>query len=131
MSIEWLLTKTQKTQIHGRAAESACQAVELPEGTCSDQPEGSNEQMNSHQEQDHLVRKHPSDYSADNQHSKPYLRCGCGYDNQVPLLLSGKENIGIVRLKCAGCGGELQYNSLTGMTRNRKGILGFLFGRFQ
>ena len=131
MSIEWLLTKTQKTQIHGRAAESACQTVELPEETCSDQPEGSNEQMSSCQEQDHLVQEHPSDYSADNQHSKPYLRCGCGYDNQVPLLLSGTEKSGIVRLKCAGCGGELQYKPLTRIIRTRKGILGFLFGRLR
>jgi len=91
MSIEWLLTKTQKTQIHGRAAESACQAVELSEETCGAQPAESNEQMNGHQEQDHLVREHPSDYNVDNQHSKTHLRCDCGYDNQVHLPLSGKE----------------------------------------
>ena len=126
MSIEWLLTKTQKTQNQGRASESACQAVELPEETCSDQPEGSNAQRNGPQEQEH-----PSDYSADHQHSKPCLRCGCGYDNQVPLPLSGKEKCGIVRFECAGCGGTLQYNHLTRMIRTRKGILGFLFGRFR
>ena len=131
MSIEWLLTKTQKTQIQGKTAESACHAVEPPEGTYSTQPARSNKRMNGHQEQDHRVREHPTDYSVDNQHSKPYLRCGCGYDNQVPLPLSGKEKSGIVRLRCAGCGGELLFNSLTGIIRTRKGILGFLFGRFQ
>ena len=131
MLIEWLLTRAQKTQIQERASERTCQAVELSEETCGAQPTESNEQMNGHHEQDHLVRECSSDYNVDNQHSKTYLRCGCGYDNQVDSPLSGKAKSGIVRFKCASCGRELQYNQPTRITRTRKGILGFLFGRFQ
>jgi hypothetical protein len=130
MSIEWLLTKTQKTQIHERAAESACRAADLPEEPCSMPPEGSNEEMNGPQEQDRRVPEHPTDYSVDNRQSTPHLRCGCGCNNPVPLPVSGKKS-GIVRFECAGCGGTLHYNPQTRIVRTRKGILGFLFGRLR
>lgn len=131
MSIEWLLTKTQKTQIHKRATENARRAADFPEEPCSMPPEGSNEEMNGPQEQDRRVREHPTDYSIDNQQSAPHLRCGCGCDNPVPLPVSGKDTSGIFHFECAGCGSTLQYNPQTRIVRTRKGILGFLFGRLR
>lgn len=126
MSIEWLLTKIQKTEIQGRAAESACLTVDHPEEPYNTQPDGSNEHANGHQEHNHRTREHLTDYSAD---SKPYLRCRCGCGNPVPLPLSEKGKSRIIRFKCAGCGRRLQYNHRTRIIGKRKGILGFLLGR--
>jgi hypothetical protein len=64
-----------------------------------------------------------------------HLRCECGYEGslshgQADSRLSGKEKDGLVRFECPNCGRHQQYNPLTGMIRTRKGILGFLLGRF-
>lgn len=63
------------------------------------------------------------------------LNCPCGRKGivtcgKMDFKLLGKDKKGFIYFECPACNKHLQYDSLTGNTRIRKGILGFLFGRF-
>ena len=63
------------------------------------------------------------------------LKCPCGCEGTVTcgkldFKLLGKDKKGFIYFECPACKEHLQYDPLTGSTKTRKGILGFLFGRF-
>lgn len=63
------------------------------------------------------------------------LACLCGYEGTVTyggmdFKLFGKDRKGFLYFECPECKRHLQYDPITGKIRSRKGILGFLFGRF-
>lgn len=51
------------------------------------------------------------------------------YGNMEFKLL-GKDKEGFIYLECPNCKEHLQYDSMTGSIKTRKGLLGFLFGRY-
>ena len=59
--------------------------------------------------------------------------CGCGGTvtfGKLDFKVLGKDGKGYIYFECPVCKERLQYDPLTGNTKTRKGILGFLFGRF-
>lgn len=63
------------------------------------------------------------------------LECPCGYKGtetfgKMDFKLLGKDRKGFLYFGCPECERHLQYDPITGKIRSRKGILGFLFGRF-
>ena len=63
------------------------------------------------------------------------LVCVCGYEGtvtygQMDFELLGKDKKGFLYFGCPECKHHLQYDPITGKIKTRKGILGFLFGRF-
>jgi hypothetical protein len=63
------------------------------------------------------------------------LRCPCGYEGtvtygQMDFELLGKDRKGFLYFSCPECKCHLQYDPVTGKIKTKKGILGFLFGRF-
>ena len=60
-------------------------------------------------------------------------RCGREGENtfgNVCFRVLGKDRKGFLYFECPDCKEHLQYDPVTGQIRIRKGILGFLFGRF-
>ncbi len=63
------------------------------------------------------------------------LSCPCGWQGTVSYgkmdaKLLGKDRKGFIYFECARCKRHLQYDLVTGKVKTRKGILGFLLGRF-
>jgi hypothetical protein len=70
-----------------------------------------------------------------NGHYVIELHCPCGYEGtvvygQMDFELLGKDRKGFLYFKCPECKRHLQYDPVTGRIRTKKGILGFLLGRF-
>ena len=70
-----------------------------------------------------------------NGHYVINLRCPCKHEGTVTYgrmdyKLLGKDVKGFLYFECPKCRQHLQYDPMSGKTRTRKGILGFLFGRF-
>jgi len=71
----------------------------------------------------------------ENGHFAIDLKCSCGCEGtvtcgKIDFKLLGKDRKGFIYFECTVCKEHLQYNPLTGNTKTRKGVLGFLFGRF-
>jgi hypothetical protein len=64
------------------------------------------------------------------------LKCPCcGTEGEntcgsISFRILGKDRKGFLYFECPGCKEHLQYDPMTGKIRFRKGILGFLFGKF-
>jgi hypothetical protein len=64
------------------------------------------------------------------------LKCPhCGTEGEntcgsIIFRILGKDREGFLYFECPDCKEHLQYNPVTGEIRTRKGLLGFLFGRF-
>lgn len=63
------------------------------------------------------------------------LNCPCGWQGivthgQMQAELLGKDRKGFIYFQCPQCKEHLQYDSITGKIKTRKGILGFVFRRF-
>lgn len=63
------------------------------------------------------------------------LNCPCGWQGivthgQMQAELLGKDRRGFIHFQCPKCKEDLQYDPISGKIKTRKGILGFLFGRF-
>lgn len=63
------------------------------------------------------------------------LNCPCGWQGivthgQMQAELLGKDRKGFIYFQCPQCKEHLQYAPTSGKVKIRKGILGFLFGRF-
>lgn len=63
------------------------------------------------------------------------LNCPCGWEGtctygKLDAELLGKDRKGFIYFECPRCKRHLQYDPVTGKIKTRKGIFGFLFGRF-
>jgi hypothetical protein len=64
------------------------------------------------------------------------LKCPCcGTEGEntcgsICFKILGKDQKGLLYFECPDCKEHLQYDPITGQIRVRKGILGFLFGKF-
>lgn len=63
------------------------------------------------------------------------LNCPCGWEGtctygKLDAELLGKDRKGFIYFECPKCKRHLQYDPVTGKIRTKKGILGFLLGRF-
>ena len=63
------------------------------------------------------------------------LTCRCGWSDVVSYvnmdaILLGKDKKGFIYFQCPNCWSKLQFDSKTGKTKTRKGILGSLFGKY-
>jgi len=70
-----------------------------------------------------------------NGHIVINLNCPCGWQGivthgQMQAELLGKDRRGFIYFQCPKCEKHLQYDPTTGKVKTRKGVLGFLFGRF-
>ena len=70
-----------------------------------------------------------------NEHIIVNLNCPCGWrgivtHGQMQAELIGKDRRGFIYFRCPKCKEHLQYDPTSGKIKTRKGILGFLFGRF-
>jgi len=60
-------------------------------------------------------------------------RCGTGGEvtyGSISFRILGKDQKGFLYFECPDCKEHLQYDPMTGRIRIRKGLLGFLFGKF-
>lgn len=63
------------------------------------------------------------------------LNCPCGWQGivthgQMQAELLGKDRKGFIYFQCPKCKEHLQYEPTSAKIKTRKGIIGFLFGRF-
>jgi len=134
MSIEWLLVKTQNAEVQKRASERTCRKVESSDKSCELPPEESIEETDSHEGRHRPAGERPAGHEADRL-KEVHLLCECGYEGTLSprgtdFKMSAEEKNGVVRFECPNCGRHQQYDPRTGMIKTRKGILGFLLGRF-
>jgi predicted RNA-binding Zn-ribbon protein involved in translation (DUF1610 family) len=60
-------------------------------------------------------------------------RCGTEGENthgRIQFKILGKDEQGYIYFECPNCKEHLQYDPVSGCIKTRKGLLGFLFGRF-
>ena len=60
-------------------------------------------------------------------------RCGREGENiygNIEFRILGKDRNGLLYFECPQCKEHLQYDPMGGQIKTRKGLLGFLFGRF-
>ena len=60
-------------------------------------------------------------------------RCGREGENtygNIEFRILGKDKSGSLYFECPQCKEHLQYDPMSGQIKTRKGLLGFLFGRF-
>ncbi len=134
MSIEWLLVKTQNAEFQKRASQGTRRKPESSDKPCDWPPKERTEESCGHK-----GRRQPANerLAAEgvNGFNEVYLRCECGREGTLSpcgadFRILAEEKDGAVRFECPNCGRYLRYDPLTGTIRTRKGILGFLLGRF-
>ena len=134
MSIEWLLAKTQNAEVQQGASQGTHRTVESSDKSCELPLEEAVEKACSHEGRPQPAKRRPAGPEADTLR-QVHLRCECGYEGTffprgADFKIFAEEKNGVVRFECPNCARHLQYDRLTGMIRTRKGILGFLLGRF-
>jgi len=134
MSIEWLLVKTQNAEFHNPTWEGTRGRKQSPDNSCNLPP---NERMEDalghegqHQPENELATEHGTEELV-----QGLLHCKCRHEGAMPLSeadfrMSADPKSDVVRFECPNCGRFLQYDRLTGTIRPRRGIWGFLLGRF-
>jgi len=134
MSIEWLLVKSQNAEFHKPTLQGARRKKQSPDKSCNLPPDGRMEEASGHkgrhQPENELATPHQAE-----EIEQGLLRCKCRYEGAMPLSeadfrMSADPKSGVVRFECPNCGRFLQYDHLTGTIRPRRGIWGFLLGRF-
>jgi len=103
MSIEWLLTKAQRSDVQKSTSQST-----------ADVPVAENE----------VEGLSPIHFRC---------RCGYEVRlsrGEMEAQLSAKGNSEVVRFECANCGRHLQYDCLSGTVRVKKGLMGAFLDRF-
>jgi hypothetical protein len=136
MSIEWLLAKTQNPEFQTRERGSQRPRRKTdPSNRSSDlPPEESVEEALGHEGGCQPANEQAAAHEADRLR-EAHLRCECGYEGtlssrRADFKMSADQKSGVVRFECPKCGRHQQYDPLTGMVKTRKGIWGFLLGRF-
>jgi hypothetical protein len=134
MSIEWLLVKTQNAEVQQGASQRTRRTVESSDKSCELPLEEAVEKARSHEGRHQPAKQRPAGPETDTLR-QVHLRCECGYEGTLfprgaDFKILAEEENGVVRFECPNCARHLQYDRLTGIIRTRKGIWGFLLGRF-
>lgn len=134
MSIEWLLTKAQRGDVHKGTSQRTPGNVASSGRASDSQPTESAEVTDSRHGLHQPAEAPPAENEVDGL-SPIHFRCRCGYEGRLSrgeteAQLSAKGNSDVVCFECANCGRHLQYDCLTGTVRVKKGLLGVFFDRF-
>ena len=134
MSIEWLLVKTQNAEFHKPTWQGAPRTKQSPDNSCSSPPNRPTEDALNHEGQRQPENKLATPHQAE-ELERGLLRRKCRHEgamslSEVDFKKSADPKSGVVRFECPNCGRFLQYDHLTGTIRPRRGIRGFLLGRF-
>jgi len=124
MSIEWLLTKTQRTPGQAASPGQACDSQRTESAKVTDSCPGLRQ-----------LADVPADENEVEGLLSIHFRCRCGYEGRLSrgeteAQLSAKVGSEVVYFECTKCGRHLQYDCLSGTVRVKKGLMGAFLDRF-